>query len=250
MNFRISSVLIAAIFLAGCGTPQISRITYTPVTVSDEMSIRSDEEIATLIGPYRDQMMAEMDQVIGDVAMEMPGGRPESLMGNFVADVLADRAGNYVDEEIDFAISNAGGLRIPSIPAGPLKRSTIYELLPFDNVLVVLSLTGKKVQQLADHMAEAGGWPVSEGFSMVISEGKATQVQILGEPLKEEHVYQVAMPDYVANGGDNAHFLTSIPQESTGRFMRDAVLEYIAAKNKAGDPLRSSISGRITVTEN
>ncbi len=250
MNFRINIILIAATLLVGCGTPQITRITYTPVSVSDEMTAGSDAEIAALIEPYREEMMAEMNQVIGEVSMEMSGGRPESLMGNFVSDVLAERAGKYLDDEIAFALSNAGGLRIPAIPAGPLKRSTIYELLPFDNVLVVLSLTGKKIQQLADHMAMDGGWPVSESFAMVITNGKATEVTIRGEPLESERVYKVAMPDYVANGGDNASFLTAIPQESTGRFMRDAVLEYIAEKNKAGEPLRSTISGRVTIAEN
>ena len=250
MNSRISLLFMAALLMSGCGTPQISRITYTPVSVSEELSATSDEEIDQLIGPYREQMKAEMGEVIGEVAMNMPGGRPESLMGNFVSDVLADRAGKYTGQEVDFALSNAGGLRIPAIPAGPLQRSTIYELLPFDNVLVVLSLTGKKIQQLADHMAMAGGWPVSEGFSMVISQEKATRIRIQGEPLDPAHVYRVAMPDYVANGGDNARFLTRIPQESTGRFMRDAVLEYIAEKNKAGEVLRSSTSGRIKVTEN
>jgi len=250
MNFQINSILIAAVLLTGCGTPQIARITYTPVTVSEEMPAQQDEEVAALIGPYREKMKAEMDQVIGRVAQEMPGGRPESLMGNFVSDVLASQAERYLGEEIDFAISNSGGLRIPAIPEGPLKRSTIYELLPFDNVLVVLSLSGKKVQQLADHMARAGGWPVSQGFSMVMEHDRATEVRIQGEPLDAEHVYQVAMPDYVANGGDNASFLTDIPQESTGRFMRDAVLEYIAVKNKAGESLRSSISGRVTIAGN
>jgi 2',3'-cyclic-nucleotide 2'-phosphodiesterase (5'-nucleotidase family) len=250
MNFRICLLFMAALLMSGCGTPKISRITYTPVSVSEEASVNSDAKIDQLIGPYREQMKAEMDQIIGEVAVDMPGGRPESLMGNFVSDVLANRSEKYLDQEIDFAISNAGGLRIPSIPAGPLQRSTIYELLPFDNVLVVLSLTGKKVQQLADHIAEAGGWPVSGGFAMVIAQRKAARIRIQGKPLDPEHLYRVAMPDYVANGGDNASFLTTIPQESTGRFMRDAVLEYIAEKNKAGEALRSSIHGRISIAEN
>jgi len=80
---------------------------------------------------------------------------------------------------------------------------------------------------------------------MVIEEGKAKEVRINGQRIDPEKEYQVAMPDYVANGGDSSSFLLDLPQNDTGVFMRDVVIEYIKEKTAAGEPLRFPVDGRI-----
>lgn len=243
-------ILLVALVMVSCGQPRVVRVAHSTVAMDEGGDSEAGRVIADLIDPYRMDMEAEMNAVIGEVGEVMPKGYPESLLGNWVADALAIQARIFTGKPIDFALANSGGLRIPELAAGPLKRGTIYELLPFDNVLVVVEIPGAVVLELANHMAARGGWPVSSAFRMTIQEETAAEVKIGGQALEPNSIYRVAMPDYVANGGDDCSFLEGLAQESTGFFMRDAVLEFIERKNKEGMVLRSAIEGRVMLVKN
>lgn len=215
------------------------------MVISAEQVIEQDSAVQVLTAPYRSRMEAEMNEVIGTTKTALRRGRPESTLGNMVADILLAEAEKQLGQSFAFALANAGGLRIPEVPAGPLTRRTIYELLPFDNRVVVVTLTGRTVQQLADHMARQGGWPVSESFRMVIDGEAAQQVRVNGQPINPEKEYRVVMPDYVANGGSDSFFLVDLPQEDTGAFMRDVVIAYIKEKTAAGELLHFAVDGRV-----
>lgn len=238
---------VFSIFLlaVACASLEPARVSDSSFTVSEAEVAAQDSAIQALVSPYRSRMQAEMGEVIGSAAVTLEKGSPESSLGNMVADILWAQAEDILGQSFDFAIANSGGLRIPELPAGPITRGKIYELLPFDNRVVVVTLTGKTVQQLADHIAGRGGWPVSQSVQMTIESDKAVDVRIAGQPLEAEKMYRVVMPDYVANGGDDSFFLVNLPQEDTGAFMRDVVIAYIKEKAAAGKQLRFEVEGRI-----
>ena len=114
---------------------------------------------------------------------------------------------------------------MPSLTKGPVTIGNVYELMPFDNYLVVLSLTGKQVQSMLDAIAASGGWPVA-GVTFTIKDNTADDVQINGKRLHNESTYRIAISDYLSNGGDNMKMLKGLPQENTNVLLRDAFKAY------------------------
>lgn len=244
MMQRILLYLCLTLFLWSCKVNHFLRVEPKTYTVEESSAVGRDSTILAMIQPYKSQLDEEMDRVIGQAAVDLKRDRPEGALGNLVADALAAKAEAYTNTEVSFALSNSGGLRIPALPKGDITKSDIFELLPFDNILVILELDAELMQTLADHMAAAGGWPISKGLTFDIVQSEAENIQIQGEPLAEGKTYRVAMPDYVANGGSNSDFLIKLPQESTGRFMRDAVIEFIQEQK---EPIHAKVEGRVEI---
>ena len=105
-------------------------------------------------------------------------------------------------------------------------------------MLVVLNLPSNAVQTFLDGIAQSGGWPISQSVTFEISEQrKAVNVLIHGKPLQKDKIYRVAIPDYVANGGDQTEVLRAYEQENSGVFIRDVIIEHLKDRREAGLPI-------------
>lgn len=200
-----------------------------------------------MIDPYRQQIQAEMEKVIGHCAKTLTKQKPEGTLGNWISDLIAKRAAEKLGSPVDFAVQNYGGIRIGSLPAGPISNAVVFELMPFDNQIVVIHLTGAQLQQFIDHMAASDGWPVSAGLRFDIAHKKPTNIMIGGEPLDDTRVYHFALPDYIANGGDNCFFLTDLPRDELPYMVRDAIADEVRALHAAGRQVTAELDGRIKI---
>ena len=72
----------------------------------------------------------------------------------------------------------------------------------------------RRVQQLLDLTAAQGGWPVA-GITMQLKDKKPVGVRLVVKPIDANANYTVAGADFVANGGENANMLRSVPQMTT-----------------------------------
>ena len=207
-------------------------------------SLRADSSILFLIGPYKTQLDSKMNVVIGESEQELTKSKPESSLGNFMADVLLKEADIHSDSSADFSIVNVGGIRLNSIPEGPITVGKVYELMPFDNAVVVLEIDGATTAKLFDKMAAAGGWPVA-GASYEIKKDNAVNIHIQGKVFDNTKTYRLAITDYLANGGDNLDCLKGIPQKKCKIIYRDAIMEYIKAITASGNKINSQIEGRV-----
>ena len=97
---------------------------------------------------------------------------------------------------IHFSIVNNGGLRT-SLPKGKITVGDVFELMPFENELVLLSLTGSQVSELADYIASRGGEGVS-GISFGMLSGRAEGIKIQNRPLEPDSTYWMVTSDYIA----------------------------------------------------
>src|SRR3546814_712039 len=142
----------------------------------------SDLDYLQFYPPYKKQLEASMTRVVGRAAISLtkPSDEPETLLGNFFADVLLARARKQIPDA-EFAFGTKGGLRI-ELHKGPITIGNLFELMPFENEIVVLELTGENVLDLAQFIATTGGQPVS-GIRMEIHDGKATNIRIGGKSL-------------------------------------------------------------------
>lgn len=203
-----------------------------------------DTTIIRWLAPYRDSLKKSMNEVVGFAEETLEKSQPSGTLGHFMADVMLFAGKQKFDVPIDAAFVNFGGLRITQMPKGPVTRSTIFELMPFENLVIVQTIRGSVLQRFLDHIAQAGGWPVA-GITFDIKEKKAVNVFINGQPLDLNKNYNIVNSDYVANGGDNAAMLKDIPQQNKGYLMRNAVFDYIKALKAEGKNITAIKENRI-----
>lgn len=240
----IYMVSIFCFFLSGCAS-HFHLVKTDSNNYKTEAGEQEATDIKNMIAPYKEQLDAEMEKVIGQLGMDMVKEKPESTLGNFVADLVHEQCEKYYQKSIDFTVVNYGGLRIPSMKAGPITRGKVFELMPFDNMMVIMELDGESMQQLFGVMAEKGGWPISKQVQYQIKEGKPEEIKINGLAFDPNKTYKVALSDYLANGGDGLFFLREKKQFQLGKLFRDAILEYI--ESQKNQFLSSSKDGRVRI---
>lgn len=247
MAVKFYTFLLAGLcgLLLGCTPVQhISKTEVRYESVESTASLAGDDSITALIAPYKSQIDAEMNEVIGTVAKELTKRKPESTLGNFYADAMMAGA-VQLDPEVDFAIANYGGLRVPYLSPGPLTKGQIFELSPFDNLLVIVQIPADILDTLMHRLAASGGWPVSKGLNMTINDAGLVDYTIDGLAPQSTAIYRVAMPDYVANGGDGLDELIPLERIQSGILVRDVIMEYVIALTQSGQKIDGNIEGRI-----
>lgn len=202
-----------------------------------------DSTVLSFYKPYKQGLDSQMNAVIGVAAVNLERQKPEGLLNNFVADIMYQE-GKKQKLDFDFVHTNYFGLR-NSIAAGPIKAFKVYELMPFENYFVTVTLKGTDVQELFNYIASLNGDPVS-GARFSIRNGKATGIQINGAPFDPSREYTVLTIDYLANGGDKAEVYTrGIRRFDSSLRLRDAILTYIKEQQAQGKPVTSKLDKRI-----
>lgn len=200
----------------------------------------SDIEAEATIAPFRKAIESEMNQVIGTASqpfiVDKPNSPLSSLMTDMMITVVNERLMGAIPDSIgkgDLAVVNIKGIRT-SLPQGSIFVRQIYEIMPFENELVVLGMTGLRVKQLFQFMASQGGDGLS-GASFKISGVDAIDMKINEMPVDDSRIYRVVVSDYLANGGDRYTVLQQCQwRYNTGIRVRDAFIEYIRQECKSG----------------
>lgn len=242
-------LLLFFLTLSACSpSGMLSKVETSEYILSDTASIAEDSSIAAKIKPYSEKMSADMGIVLAQSAEALEKGNPESKLGNFVSDLCFERIKREYSptdaHTIDFAFFNTGGLR-KSLPAGKITKGDVFELMPFENELVILTLNGGSIKKLLNFMASKGGAPVS-GVRFTIKDKSAGNIMIGGEPFDSTKTYKVLTSDYLANGGDNFSFLSeALNRESTSIKLRDAIIQHLYISGKTEEIVRVNLDGRI-----
>lgn len=239
-------IIIPVVLLAACSpkTWQITTESSTRIPIDNKTEALADTSYKRYLQPYKQRIDAEMNVVIGQAAETMRGHAPESLLSNFSADVYRSSAAAYLKSDVDIAVVNLGGLRT-EVPAGDITVRKVFELMPFENELVVLWLRGDKLMELLQYFAKAGGEGVS-GIRMEIRNGKAENITINGEAPDSKRLYSISTNDYLAGGNDKMIQLAmSEKRLNTGIKVRDMLLNYIKSETKKGNKIQSKLDGRI-----
>jgi 2',3'-cyclic-nucleotide 2'-phosphodiesterase (5'-nucleotidase family) len=210
---------------------------------SIDVNVEQDPDFVRFISPYKEQMEAEMNTIIGTSAKALTRSRGESLLGNLVSDLQREFAEQQFGLPIDISIINNGGMR-NDLPEGNITLGNIYELSPFDNYLMILELNSKDVKKLGEFMAQRKNMSVS-GMEISGKGNELQSLQINGKPLEEGKTYLLAINDYLANGGDNMDFLINLPvKESSNILLRDMLIDMIKFQTAKGEKLDAGIEGR------
>lgn len=237
----IGSIAIVAFHFFSCKVLHKTDVQYNQYAIIKDIH---NARIDSIVLPYKTKIDAEMNTVIGTCETMLNKAQPEGTLGNFVCDAILKKAEDIYHIPIDVSICNYGGLRIPNLPQGDITRGKIFELLPFDNLLIVVKVRGDSLQKCFDKMAERKGWPIS-GATYTIKNNRATDIHIQHIPLQANTIYTVALNDYVALGGDNMDMFSNAEILNNKVLQRDAVIEYIIELTKENKKITSKIDKRV-----
>ncbi len=244
MRHSFVFLLVLPVYLFSCRSaspPVTTTVHYQSYKITPQL--RVDTSLVNFLKPYGDSLHQAMGQVIGFASEALYKKQPESGLGNLMADAIRVMAAEKYNMPVDAAVMNEGAIR-SSLSAGNVTVEKVYELMPFDNLLVLQQLKGAVLQQFLDRSAEKGGWPLS-GITMKIRNRKAVEVLVGGKPLDTAAVYTVANSDYLANGGDNCDMLRPVPQINKGYLFRDALIAYFRLLTARGKSITGTMENRV-----
>jgi len=209
-----------------------------------DSTLVADSSMEAFIAQYRKELKKTMGVVIGRTAVDLKRGKPEAPLNNFVADLMLKRANRDYPQPVDVAITNVGGLRT-NIPAGLITLGKIYEVMPFENELVILELTGEQMLELGRQIGEVKGECIA-GMQLEFTEKKLTRMLIGGKEVDPKRMYRVVTTDYLSSPGrKKLQILGQVPREFLGVKLRDAILDEVRALQAAGKPVTAKVEGRI-----
>jgi len=240
-----SIFLLCLTALLGACTHQPMRVTsYTTEAIPVDASADGlqDNDYLAQLAPVKADLEREMNVQIGYAAQEMWVREPECPMLNWASDALWEAAKKMYPAQVDIAIVNMGGMRC-SWAKGPITRGSVFELMPFDNKLVVLTLKGSDIIALCESFARYGGQGVA-GMRVKTVDGQLADVQIAGKPVKPSALYTVATSDYLSGGADHMDALTNyVDYWDSDLLIRELYLEAVREQ----DTVRAAVDGRMTM---
>lgn len=241
-------LLLAIASLSACqpGGYHLTQRTANRIGV-DSVAAPADSSVANFLKPYRQGLDKAMNEVLTRSTARIEKGQPDGPLNDLLTDALLQQATQRYGKSIDCSHLNFGGIR-NNLPEGTITTGSIFEVMPFDNQLIVLTMNGEMLQQLLNHFAN-GNKLVVGGLRAKLHDGQARSVTFTnGRSLQPTETYTVVMSDYVADGGDNATFLkNAIKRENINYLMRDALIDYFRQQGKTGQPLSPVSDGRISL---
>lgn len=217
-----------------------------------DSKIPDDPAVEKMLEVYAPKVRA-LNEVIGKLSGDLKkSGIGAGTMGNFVVDALRDRAQVKTGQPVLLAITNSGGLRKNAIAEGDLTVGDIFELLPFENALVTVDLTGEQLRQflnvvVKERDAQSGALITFRTNDKNENEMLAVKLGTAGNEVEIDPnaTYTIATIDYlVKRGGDYKILQAGKNLRPLNLTMRDAVLDYVRSETAAGRPIKAMLDGR------
>lgn len=172
-----------------------------------------DAKIESFIKPYRENIDKDMNEVLAFApeTLDKSKGEWQTSLGSLQADITlasADKIFKLREKKsVDICLLNHGGIRA-IIPQGNVTTRTAFELMPFENNLVVVALKGEQIAEMVTYIiAEKKPHPLS-GMQVILNKDAKSykNISVQGKPLDLNKTYYVATNDYLYNGGDSMNF--------------------------------------------
>jgi len=226
---------------------EVSKINAKQLKIVNE--VNQDSSIIQLFTPYKKKMTKEITKSLSfsPKILERTDGNLQSTLGNLVADLSYEKANelfkNKTGKTVDFSMSNYGGIRA-AIMKGDVTVSNAFELMPFDNTLVVVELNYDKIKALFNYfVAKKRAHPLSKNIQLTI-ENDSYKVLINGKSIQKNRTYFIATSNYLQKGGDGMIFFSEPESLFDSNFLiRDAIVDYFESK----DTLRANLDNRVIV---
>lgn len=212
MRFTHFIFLLYIFIFWGCKqeTFHLNKIEGKQIQITDTLTLNPD--IESFIKPYRDHIQKDLDSVLAYSVntFSKTDGNLNTAIGNFMADAVYSEANpifnSRTGKNIDMVLLNHGGIR-SILPKGNITKRTAFEIMPFENSIVVVALKGHQIDSIIEYLkTKKRAHPISR-LKLVLDNGfNVAEVKINGKNIDENKTYYVATNDYLYNGGDSMTF--------------------------------------------
>lgn len=193
-------------------TGKLASMDWEIIPVTD--AIQDDPAFAPVAEKYKD-LLEKLAVKVGASAVELDAlshsvRTKETNIGNFIADAYREAA------QADVALVNGGSIRADlTYSPGPLTMRDVLSMLPFNNPIVKVEVSGKLLGDILEHSVarsaedgEPGRFPQISGMSFKFDARRlpgqrVLEINVGGKPLDEKRTYTLATSDFlVSRGGD------------------------------------------------
>ena len=212
MTIKHTLKLIVLFLIFSCQNDyNLTKIKGERIDIDENLS--SNKEIEDFIKPFRENVNRNMDSVISYApeSYAKSDSKLNTAIGNLMADAVFEESDpifhSRTGKHIDFVLLNYGGIRA-AISKGDIKIRTAFEIMPFENSVVVVALKGQQILLMTEYLAEANrAHPISKQFQLTLAEDASVKSATLnGNIIDKDKVYYVATNDYLYNGGNKMTF--------------------------------------------
>jgi len=209
--------------------------------------ITPDPEIEAYIKPYSEHLYNTLDSILAynPKSLNKNDGELNSALGNLMADLVIEQANpifkSRTGNSIDIVLLNHGGIR-SGIGKGPVTTRTGFQLMPFENEIVVVQLSGNKILEMIDYLEKSKTSHPISGMELKVDKDFHTISAIINnKPIDKNKTYFVATSGYLQQGGDNMNFFKDpIALFKLDYKLRNAIIDYF----KKVDTLKTSVDNR------
>lgn len=227
-KFLLLGIVLATLTACKTTSLQVANV-QTQKNISINNDLKNDEEFVKIIEPYKQKLDKEMNQKISHTNTDLTKQGDNSNLGNLLADYTFDGADEWakthLKKNVDAALINIGGIRT-TIGKGDIFLKSVFEVMPFENEVIIVKMKGTDLQGLFDYYAKTQvNNPVSHLY-IETNGGQLTKSLINGKTINPSQDYYIATSDYLALGGDNMKFFAKGEAIPTGIRLRDLFIDY------------------------
>ena len=240
---KLLCTILCILLFTACHRPlHVSKTTGQVLLVDSTYKAVQDTQYLQSLAPIKEDLEKQLGAPIGYAPEALTVNRPECTMLNWACDALLAIAQKQCPNPVDMAVVNIGSMRC-EWAAGEITFRNVFELMPFDNELVVLTLTGEEIHRLCEIVATNNGEGMA-GLRLKARNGKVLQVEINGKSLEKDKTYTVATSDYLSQGNDGMLPLKNyIKYWNSEEKIRDLYIEYI----KQVKVVQAKVDGRMDI---
>src|SRR6267378_4330543 len=224
------------------------RVTETAI----DASIPDDPRLDKMLAVYSPKVR-ELEVVLGKLRGELKkSGTGAGSLGNFITDGMRAQASLKTGKPVAVALMNGGGIRRNNIGEGELKARDIFELLPFENALITVDLTGEQLTKLlklivSSREAQSGARITYKTNPDKSSEMESARLRDAGgeREIDPNATYTITTIDYLYRvGGRYGILQQGKNMKELGITLRDAIMNYVKSETAAGRDIKPNLDGR------
>ena len=240
---RIFLLLTVVISVVACHRPMhIVEAKSELIMIDSTLDAIQDSSYLQYLAPIKADLEQQLNIAIGYAPEMMTVRQPECNMLNWASDALFAMAQKRYPSRVDMAVVNIGGMRC-EWASGDITQRHIFELMPFDNELVVLTMTGENILLLCQACIKRGGEGVA-GIRIKARNGQLQYATIDGKNIVPTAYYTVATSDYLSQGNDG---LTPLRDHEelwrSEEKIRDLYIEYVQEMKT----VQAKVDGRMDI---
>jgi 2',3'-cyclic-nucleotide 2'-phosphodiesterase (5'-nucleotidase family) len=210
--YTIFVTTLTLLFISSCKIKAYRNYLVEGKKIEVNNTYPTKESIDAYITPYRTHINKDLDSIISfcPETLDKSKGEWQTNIGNFMADACMELANpiflKLQNKPIDIILLNSGGIR-SIIPKGNITKRNAFEVMPFENSLIVVALKGEQIIALAQHIIKEKKPHPLNGLKIILTnENVISNVLFKNQTIENNTIYYVATSDYLANGGDNMTF--------------------------------------------